>query len=148
MTEKQKFRDTLYRIELLKRNRVQKFLIENGLTPGQGQARVLLYLLKNSKVTQKEIAEACMLDVTTTSRNIDKMEKAELIRRERDPMCRRAYRIELTEKGRKRAEKVSRDFCQLDDIMCGGMEDTEIRLLTEGLEKVKNNLEHEMKEER
>ena len=53
MTERQRFRETLYQIELLKRRRVQSFLLDIGLTPGQGQARILMYLSGHSMVSQK-----------------------------------------------------------------------------------------------
>ena len=34
MTERQKFREVLFEIELRKRKKVQEFLVEMGLTPG------------------------------------------------------------------------------------------------------------------
>ena len=82
MTGNKEFMDILYRIELKKRKIVQKFLVEIGLTPGQGQARILRYLSHHPHITQKEIADACMLDVTTMSRVLDKLEKLGLIIRE------------------------------------------------------------------
>ena len=68
MTERQKFREVLFEIELRKRKKVQEFLVEMGLTPGQGQARILSYLSVNDRVTQRETADACLLDATTMSR--------------------------------------------------------------------------------
>ena len=38
---KVQIRKTLFEIEQQKRARVQRFLLEIGLTPGQGQARIL-----------------------------------------------------------------------------------------------------------
>ena len=58
MTERQKFREVLFEIELRKRKKVQELLVKMGLTPGQGQARILSFLSAHSPVSQKEIADA------------------------------------------------------------------------------------------
>ena len=81
----QQLREILFQIELIKRKRVQEFLLGIGLTPGQGQARILVFVDAHPAVTQKEIADACMLDVTTMSRTLDKLQKQGLIIRERRP---------------------------------------------------------------
>ena len=116
--QKQSLREILFQIELLKRRKVQRFLLDIGLTPGQGQARILVYLSSHSSVTQKEIADRCMLDVTTMSRVLNKLEEMGLIRRQRDPGCRRAYQIGLTEAGRQKAEEVNRGFERLEEMLC------------------------------
>ncbi len=139
--QRQRLREILFQIELLKRRKVQRFLLEIGLTPGQGQARILIYLSSHSSVTQKEIADGCMLDVTTMSRVLNKMEEMGLISRRRDPGCRRAYQIGLTEAGRQKAKEVDRGFKRLEEILCRDLSEEEIRSLTAGLEKVKESLE-------
>ena len=137
---KQKLRETLYQIELLKRKRVQEFLIAIGLTPGLGQARILSYLDTHPPVSQREIADACMLDVTTMSRALDKMEKQGIILRERDPHCRRSYRITLTVPGKEKAREVRDGFREVEDILCAGFDEKEIEELTEKLVRMKENL--------
>ena len=86
---KVQIRKTLFEIEQQKRARVQRFLLEIGLTPGQGQARILSSLAAVGNVTQRELADACLMDVTTMSRTLDRLEEKGLIRRERDPRSRR-----------------------------------------------------------
>lgn len=143
--QKQRIVKILFQIELLKRKRVQRFLLDIGLTPGQGQARILIYLSSHSRVTQKEIADGCMLDVTTMSRVLNKMEEMGLIIRQRDPGCRRAYQIGLTETGRQKAELVEQGFERLEEILCRELEEDEIAGLTDGLEKVERSLAAEEK---
>lgn len=143
MTERQRFRETLYQIELLKRRKVQRFLLDIGLTPGQGQARILMYLAGHPMVSQKEIADGCMLDVTTLSRVLDKMEKMGLLLRERDARNRRAYMVRLTDQGMEKAEEVKEGFRKLEDMMCGGMKDQDISSITELLLEVRDNLKEE-----
>lgn len=140
MRKRQQFRELLYRIELLKRKKVQNFLLESGLTPGQGQARILSFLSAHPGVTQREIADACMLDVTTMSRVIDRMQEKGLLKKERDPGCRRACRVELTEEGEEKAEQVKERFRELEDQMCSGIPDNEITMLIEKLGKIEKNL--------
>ena len=139
--QKQSLREILFQIELLKRRKVQRFLLDIGLTPGQGQARILVYLSSHSSVTQKEIADRCMLDVTTMSRVLNKLEEMGLISRQRDPGCRRAYQIGLTEAGQQKAEEVNRGFERLEEMLCRELSEEEIGSLTTGLKKVKESLE-------
>lgn len=139
--QKQSLREILFQIELLKRRKVQRFLLDIGLTPGQGQARILAYLSSHSSVTQKEIADRCMLDVTTMSRVLNKLEEMGLISRQRDPGCRRAYQIGLTEADRQKAEEVNRGFERLEEMLCRELSEEEIGSLTTGLKKVKESLE-------
>ena len=139
--QKQSLREILFQIELLKRRKVQRFLLDIGLTPGQGQARILVYLSSHSSVTQKEIADRCMLDVTTMSRVLNKLEEMGMISRQRDPGCRRAYQIGLTEAGRQKAEEVNRGFQRLEETLCRELTEEEIGSLTTGLKKVKESLE-------
>lgn len=139
--QKQSLREILFQIELLKRRKVQRFLLDIGLTPGQGQARILAYLSSHSSVTQKEIADRCMLDVTTMSRVLNKLEEMGLISRQRDPGCRRAYQIGLTEAGRQKAEEVNRGFERLEEMLCRELSEEEIGSLMTGLKKVKESLE-------
>lgn len=137
---KQRLRRLLFEIEQLKRNKVQDFLFGTGLMPGQGQARILMSLADAEHVSQRKLADECMLDVTTMSRTLDKLEKRGLIRRRRDPGCRRAYQISLTGEGRMKAEEVKEGFRQLEDTLFDGFGETELEGLGRQLEKIKKNL--------
>lgn len=44
-------------------------------------------------MNQRELADGCLMDVTTTSRTLDRMEKEDLVRRERNPQSRRSWNI-------------------------------------------------------
>lgn len=133
----------LYTAELKKRQIVRKFLVKIGLTPGQGQARILRYLAANSHLTQRELADACMLDVTTMSRVLDKLEKLGLILRERNPGCRRAYQISLTAEGQKKAQKIEEAFQRLADQMYEGIPEKDLDVFSRTLIKIEENLEEE-----
>lgn len=134
-------REALFQVELKKRKRVQKFLLDAGLTPGQGQARILRYLAEQGQVNQKELADGCGLDVTTMSRTLDKMEQAGYLIRTRNPSCRRSCQVELTPPGLDKAEEVGRGFDRLEELLGKGMTEQERKTLLELLEKVEHNLD-------
>ena len=134
-TMRQQLREILFQIELIKRKQVQEFLLGIGLTPGQGQARILVFVDTHPDVTQREIADACMLDVTTMSRTLDKLQKQGLIQKERDPVCRRSCRISLTE-----AEAVRSGFAEIEQTLCRGFREEEIENLADQLLRIKENL--------
>lgn len=139
--EKEKIRKTLFQIEQARRKIVQNFLKEIGLTPGQGQARILQFLAAHEPVTQKKLADACDLDVTTMSRVLDRLEKEGYLKREKNPQCRRSYLIALTENGYKKAEEVAEGFQKLDEKICVGLKEEERETLLILLHKVEKELE-------
>lgn len=145
MTDKN-IRTELFRIEILKRRKMKKFLLDIGLTPGQGQARILNFLSKSRPVTQKELSDECMLDVTTMSRTIDRLDRQGLTEKVRDPACRRACRISLTDRGRKMAETVNQGLEMMDDMLCSALDQEEQAVLAGLLKKVRMSLEQEERE--
>ncbi len=138
--EKQKIRRAFLEIEQLKRVRIQELLLSLGLTPGQGQARTLMALLRLESASQRELAEECLLDTTTMSRTLDRLQNMELVERQRNPMSRRTFRVSLTEEGKKLAEKVTKEFSRIDETICMNFSDDELERLLSQLERVRENL--------
>lgn len=103
-------------------------------------------LESSEHVTQRKLADECMLDVTTMSRTLDRLEKQGLIERRRDPGCRRAYLISLTAAGRVKAGEVKAGFRQLEEILFDGFGQEEMDSLAGKLERIKYNLEGKMYE--
>ena len=112
-----------------------------GLTVGEGQARALRTLLEEGPMTQKQLADLCMRDATTMSRNIDRLEKAGLLKRENNPGCRRSYLICLTEEGKEKAKQVQKIFRELDERIWGDIPEKEMEQLYETLLRIERNLE-------
>ena len=112
-----------------------------GLTVGEGQARALRTLLEEGTMTQKQLADLCMRDVATMSRNIDRLEKAGLLKRENNPGCRRSYLICLTEEGKEKAKQVQKIFRELDERIWGDIPEKEMEQLYETLLRIERNLE-------
>lgn len=142
MSIKYDARELLIREEKARKQIIGPALIQLGLMPGQGQARILNFLLEQDHITQRALADTCKLDVTTTSRNLDKLEKLGFLKREINPNCRRSFLICLTEKGRQEAEKIHMLFQNVDAALCCGIDETELQSFCITLEKICKNLEH------
>lgn len=146
--EYEAIRNILFRTELLRKKFLRGYFLDIGLTIGQGQPRILKNLLKRGPMTQKALADLCMLDVTTMSRTIDRLEEAGLLSRENNPDCRRSYLISLTDKGQKKAEQVVEIFKKVDAVICDGLSERELESLFGLMEKVEKNLREAVDESR
>lgn len=144
--KKEQIRNELFKIEVLRQRLMRPQFIALGLTVGQGQPRILKELLFEGSMTQKKLADACLLDVTTMSRTLDRMEQAGLLVRESNPDCRRSWLIALTEKGRQTAQKVQRIFDTTDEIYCSSLSEKEAEQLYALLEKVEKSISQNCKQ--
>lgn len=134
-------RELLIREEKARKQIISPLLSNIGLTPGQGQARILYYLLQKDHITQKEIADNCHFDTATMSRNIDKLEDMGLLTRENNPDSRRSFQICLTEKGLTEAVKIRKVFERFEDLACCDIAEDEIEIFRRVLMKMCENLE-------
>ena len=133
-------RESLYQLETVRKAVLRPYFTQLGLTIGQGQPRILSYLLERDGITQKELAEGVSLDTTTLSRVLDHMEKAELLYRQQRPESRRSFAIHLTENGQKKAKAVRKGFQVLQEQLCQGLTAQEIATLLSCLDKMMENL--------
>lgn len=129
------------RVELLRRQLLRPHFIELGLTVGQGQPRILKTLRLKGAMSQRELSDLCVLDVTTMSRTLDKLEKMGLIKRNDNPECRRSWVISLTPEGEEKADKVVELFKMADEIFSAGMTEEDIKKLYEMLDIIERNIE-------
>lgn len=138
--EREDVRNAFFRVELLRRRLVRPYIMDIGLTVGQGQPRILKELREKGAMTQKELADICILDVATMSRTLDRLEQAGLIKRESNPESRRSWNISLTPDGEKMADKAIEIFNMTDDVFCKGITDEELNTLCEISSKIENNI--------
>lgn len=134
-------RELMARGERARKQIFSPLLSEFGLTPGQGQARILYYLLLKNHVTQKELADNCHFEVTTMSRNLDKLEKLGLIIRQNNPDCRRSFLICLTDKGIAEAKEIKKVFEQFEQIVSEGITKEEIEVFLKVMTRMCDNME-------
>ena len=138
---KNEIRDVLHRLDMERKKFLGPKLQVLGLTVGEGQARALRTLLEEGPMTQKQLADLCMRDTATMSRNIDRLEKAGLLTRESNPGCRRSYLICLTEEGKEKARQVQEIFRELDERIWGDIPEEEMEQLYRTLLRIERNLE-------
>ena len=141
--EKNDIRKILHRLDLERRQLMRPRFLEMGLTVGEGQPRILNCLMEQGEMSQRELADACMFDVTTLSRTLDKMEKAGLVTRKVNPASRRAHLIALTPEGKEKAGRVQEQFAWLDQVLWGNIEEEEMESLYRTLEKIEENVKKE-----
>lgn len=75
-----------------------------GLMPGQ--PKVLEHLVAHDGCTQRDIARSCVMDKSTVTSVLGRMEEAGLVTRRHRPGDRRASAVFLTDRGRAAAEDV------------------------------------------
>ena len=92
-------------------------------------------------MSQRELADMCVLDVTTMSRTLDKLEKMGLVKRMDNPECRRSWVISLTPEGEEKADKVIELFKMADEVFSDGMTAEEVEKLYALLDVVEKNIE-------
>lgn len=98
-------------------------------------------------MTQKELSDACLIEVTTMSRTLDRLEKMGLIIRENNPECRRSWIIKLTKEGEAKADEVSDLFNMAEDIFCQDISEEELSNMCATLEKIERNLNKAIKKQ-
>ncbi len=114
---RQSLQEHIFRLENRRRELMRPEYLRLGLTIGQGQPRILMYLLTEDGCSQREIAENCHLDVTTLSRTLDRMAEKGLLERRINPQSRRECQIFLTEEGRETAAEVCSCFRETEKKM-------------------------------
>lgn len=86
-------------IERVGRSYADTFLKEKGVS--RGQAPYLMELYGDEGVSQDYLAQKTDMDKSTTTRSLQKLEAAGLIRREQNPLDKRGNLVYLTDEGRK-----------------------------------------------
>ncbi|HIU25378.1 MAG TPA: MarR family transcriptional regulator [Candidatus Copromorpha excrementigallinarum] len=105
-----------------------------------GQPKILEFLLEHDGCSQKEIGEGCLLDKSTVTSLIPRMEGLELIAKHPDPEDGRVFRISLTPKGRRLASMVRGIVSETDRLAWKGIKDDEREAFILTMQKIIENL--------
>ncbi|MDD5475789.1 MAG: MarR family transcriptional regulator [Syntrophales bacterium] len=90
------------------RNHLKRRFREEGLRITAAQAAILFLLRGNNGQTMSDLSQSLMVDNSSLTGMIDRLEKLGLASRGACPGDRRAYRIEITEKGHEEADRAKR----------------------------------------
>lgn len=116
---------------------ISRYIKQEGLMPGQ--PKILEYLWFHDGASQKEIGQECIIDKSTVTSLLKRMEKLELIRKEPRPDDQRGVSIFMTEKGREKAKRIREIIYGLDDFMWQGIELEEQQRFMETFRKIIKN---------
>lgn len=108
-----------------------------------GQPKILEYLLENNGSIAKDISKYCVLDKSTITSLLIRMEKENLIMRKTHSTDKRSAYIYLTEKGLQMAHKVKEICFCIDDKALKNIPPQQKQNLIQTLNMIIKNLEEE-----
>jgi MarR family transcriptional regulator, transcriptional regulator for hemolysin len=101
---------------------------------------ILLALKQQSWRTQQQIAAAVGIEGPTLTHHLDGLDKAGLIKRERDPNDRRAVGVELTAAGDKLFLKLAQAAVGFDQRLSAGLSDKQLDAFRSVLGRLRDNV--------
>jgi len=111
---------------------------ELGLT--LAQARVLVHLSRNEGISQVALAAILEIQPITLLRQIDRLERAQLVERRAHPTDRRAQQLYLTPRSQPLVERIFERSAQDQERVMAGLSSAERVQLQEWLARIKMNL--------
>ena len=118
--------------------RIDEAIRRIGLLPGQ--PKILECLAERDGRTAKEICAECILDKSTMTGLLTRMEDRGLVRREAHESDGRSYRVFLTESGRDYAGRIAAITANSDATATKGMSEADREALRDGLRRIIANL--------
>ncbi len=106
-----------------------------------GQELILLALQEEDGMTQSQLAARHCVDLSTITKVVQRMERAELVLRRPDPDDARISRVYLTEKGRALCEPCWQAWIDLEQQLTQGLSEAERVLLHRLLSVIASNME-------
>ncbi|WP_201330007.1 MarR family winged helix-turn-helix transcriptional regulator [Lactobacillus nasalidis] len=106
-----------------------------------GQPKVLQVLLEHDGEKARDIGRQCVMDKSTMTGLLKKMEARGLITRRVSNEDKRVVNIFLTEKGREKAKQVNAIGAKIDEQALSVLSDEEKEILFRLLNKVLDNME-------
>ncbi|MCF7971100.1 MAG: MarR family transcriptional regulator [Methylococcaceae bacterium] len=137
-----KFGFLSYEISHTIRQRFNKNAESFGLT--HAQWRALVHLSENKNCRQVDLAEILEVKPITLARQIDLLETAGLVRRNKDSDDRRAYRLELMPKALPIMAALWQITDTIEDEILAILSTEDKSFLINSLENIKNNLSEKL----
>jgi DNA-binding MarR family transcriptional regulator len=130
-----------YTTSILKK-RADAFFAEFGLTDVQYNLLALLdhQADKDGGLSQAQISDMMLVNRANITSLVDRMEKADLVKRTAHANDRRYNIVKLTAKGRKLFEKVEPIYIEKVEQVTADLTKTELKVLMTALEKVRSHL--------
>ncbi|MBP1717800.1 MAG: transcriptional regulator, MarR family [Deltaproteobacteria bacterium] len=121
-------------------NAVNRILRESGLPDiSVAYFAVLQALWETDGLSISDLGERVQLEKSTMTSLIDRMEAADLVRRDDHPTDRRAYRICITSRGRDLEEKLDQVVTEAYNRLTRGVPEKDLQAAIEVLKGILNN---------
>ncbi len=130
--------DAVMTAHILFHKMVFKNLGGTGLTAGQ--PKILEFLMYSGPVVQKQLADACEIEPSTTVRLLSKMESAGLVQRSHMDSNRRSIIVTLTDHGKKQAGLVMQTFEKCETIAFAKIENRQQESFIDTFQHIEANL--------
>jgi MarR family transcriptional regulator, transcriptional regulator for hemolysin len=101
---------------------------------------IVLALKQREWRTQQGVAAAVGIEGATLTHHLDRLEKAGLIERSRDPADRRAVRVELTKSGDELFHRLRKAATTFDARLRKGLSDEEVDAARDMLRRLRENV--------
>lgn len=124
-----------------------KFLTEtfDQMLSSKGITRVqwiaLYYLGSQEHINQKELAQKMHIKDSTVARLIDRMERENLVIRQKSQEDRRSFKVMLTEKGLQYRDELIPEGQKFNEIASKDISEEQMQVLMDVLEKMVKNVE-------
>jgi DNA-binding MarR family transcriptional regulator len=106
----------------------------------RAQCQVLVYLAIDEGTSQAALADTLEMAPIALTRLLDRMQQAGWVRRQPNPLDRRAYRLYLTRKAGAVLESIRKLGDEVQETALAGVSDTDRRRLIALLRRVRRNL--------
>jgi DNA-binding MarR family transcriptional regulator len=132
---------------LFRRSRVHLDRVFEPMGLGKGLYLYLALLSRQEGLTQRQLAVELAFDEGTVARAVQKLTDAGWLRRERDPLDGRAYRVFLSSRAREKTPEIYRELESWNSLLVRGFSGEERELAVDLLVRMASNAEKSMNEE-
>ena len=112
----------------------------NAFRLSPGQPKVLRYIQNHKDCKLKDIAKECDVECATVSKMLDNLEEKGMIIRNINPQNKRAYQVNLTDKGRSALQKWEEHCMEVEQISLQGFNPEEKEQFQNYLSRMYTNL--------
>ena len=112
----------------------------NAFQLSPGQPKVLRYIQSHENCKLKDIAKECDVECATVSKMLDNLEEKGMIIRNINPQNKRAYQVNLTDKGRSALQKWEEHCMEVEQISLQGFTPEEKEQFQNYLSRMYTNL--------
>jgi MarR family transcriptional regulator for hemolysin len=113
----------------------------HGMT--RAQWGILIWLERQSGLSQKELSEILEVEPITVARLIDRLEARGMVERRPDPKDRRIWRLHLCPPAIQVLREIGRQREQMRALATDGLDEATLETMTEALLKMKTTLSQE-----